>query len=100
MTAAGLYGSSRTRSRSPERARSTVESPGCPGPVSPTVAPYIPSARPYAVAIVASLRRRDRNSIDAAFDQQSPDDAGHLVGQSTVTTIFGLRASIRASHDL
>src|SRR5712671_3603810 len=57
----------------PKRARSTVESPGCPSPVSPTVAPYSPSAHPYAVAIVASLRRRDRSSVDAAFDQQSPD---------------------------
>ena len=26
----------------PKRARSTVESPGCPSPVSPTVAPYCP----------------------------------------------------------
>src|SRR5580704_11722747 len=66
----------------PKRARSTVESPGCPSPVSPTVAPYSPSAHPYAVAIVSSLRRRDRSSVDAALDQQSPDDAGHLVGQS------------------
>ena len=65
-----------------KRARSTVESPGCPGPVSPTVAPYSPSAHPYVFAIVVSLRRRGRSSIGAAFDQQGPDDAGHLVGQS------------------
>src|SRR5271170_2124156 len=32
----------------PERARSTVDSPGCPSPVSPTVAPYYPFAHPYA----------------------------------------------------
>src|SRR5262249_47238694 len=66
----------------PQRARGTVESPGCPGPVSPTVAPYSPSARPHVLAIVVSLRRRGRSSVGAAFDQQGPDDAGHLVGQS------------------
>ena len=80
--AAGLYGSSRTGSRSRGRARSTAEPPGCPSPVSPTVAPYVPSAHPYAVRIVVSLGRRDRSPVDAAFDQQSPDDAGRLVGQS------------------
>ena len=80
--AAGLYGSSRTGSRSRGRARSTAEPPGCPSPVSPTVAPYVPSAHPYAVRIVVSLRRHGRSSIGAAFDQQGPDDAGHLVGQS------------------
>jgi len=36
---------------------------------------------PLRLAIAISLYRRDRNSVDAAFDQQSPDDAGHLVGQ-------------------
>src|SRR5215472_17344691 len=66
----------------PKRARSTVESPGCPRPVSPTVAPYSPSAHPYVFAIVVSLRRHGRNSVGAAFDQQGPDDASHLVGQS------------------
>jgi Glucose / Sorbosone dehydrogenase len=39
-------------------------------------------AHPYAVAVVVSLGRRDRSPVDAAFDQQSPDDAGRLVGQS------------------
>ena len=74
----------------PKRARSTVESPGCPGPVSPTVAPYSPSARPHVLAIVVSLRRRGRSSIGAAFDQQGPDDAGHLVGQSNGDQHFRL----------
>src|SRR5690242_970960 len=59
-----------------------VESPGCPSPVSPTVAPYSPSARPHVLAIAVSLRRHGRSSVGAAFDQQGPDDAGHLVGQS------------------
>ena len=74
----------------PKRARSTVESPGCPSPVSPTVAPYSPSARPYALAIVVSLRRHGRSSVGAAFDQQGPDDAGHLVGQSNGDQHFRL----------
>ena len=65
----------------PKRARGTVESPGCPSPVSPTVAPYSPSARPYAHAGAIGLCRRDRSFVDATFDQQSPSDAGHLVGQ-------------------
>ena len=65
----------------PKRAPSTVESPGCPSPVSPTVAPYSPSAHPYVLAIRVSLRRR-RSSVGATFDQQGPDDASHLVGQS------------------
>jgi len=74
----------------PQRARSTVESPGCPSPVSPTVAPYSPSARPHVLAIVLSLRRCDRGSVGAAFDQQGPDDAGHLVGQSNGDQHFRL----------
>src|SRR3981189_606532 len=74
----------------PKRARSTVESPGCPSPVSPTVAPYSPSAHPYAVAIVASLRRCDRSSVDAAFDHQSPDDAGHFVAETRGTQLLRL----------
>src|SRR5215217_2633377 len=45
-TAAGLYGSSRTGSRSRPRTRGTVLHTGCPDPVSPTVAPCLPSARP------------------------------------------------------
>src|SRR5215467_5621522 len=74
----------------PKRARSTVESPGCPSPVSPTVAPYSPSARPYVLAIVVSLRCRGRSSVGAAFDQQGPDDACHLVGQSNGDQHFRL----------
>ena len=41
---------------------------------------YSPSARPHVLAIVVSLGRRGRSSVAAAFDQQGPDDAGHLVG--------------------
>ena len=44
--AAGLYGSSRTWSKSQSRTRGTVVQPGSPDPVSPTVAPYLPSVRP------------------------------------------------------
>src|SRR6516165_1408795 len=66
------------------------KSSGCPSPVSPTVAPYSPSARPHVLAIVVSLRRCDRGSVGAAFDQQGPDDAGHLVGQSNGDQHFRL----------
>src|SRR5215213_3945601 len=45
-TAAGLYGSSRTGSKSQPRTRGTVLHTGYPDPVSPTVAPCRPSARP------------------------------------------------------
>jgi len=65
----------------PKRARSTVESPGCPSPVSPTVAPYSPSLTLTSSRVV-SLRCRGRSSVGAAFDQEGSDDAGHLVGQS------------------
>jgi len=64
----------------PKRARSTVESTGFPDPVSPTVAPYSPSARPTP-SRPRSAHCRGRSSVNAAFDQQSPDDASHLVGQ-------------------
>jgi hypothetical protein len=37
---------------------------------------------PYVFPIVVSLRCRGRSSVGAAFDQEGPDDAGHLVGQS------------------
>jgi hypothetical protein len=46
---------------------------------SPTVAPCSLSAHPNAFAIVIGLRRCEQSSVDAAFDQWSPDDAGHLV---------------------
>ena len=36
---------------------------------------------PYALATAISLRSRGRSSVNPAFDQQSPDDTGHLVGQ-------------------
>ena len=51
---------------------------------------YSPSARPYVLAIVVSLRHRGRSSVGAAFDQQGPDDAGHLVGQSDGNQHFRL----------
>jgi hypothetical protein len=55
-----------------------------PDPASPTLAPYSPSDRPYAFdgpRSRASLRRRDRSSVDPALCQQGPDDPGCLVGQ-------------------
>src|SRR5215813_11754147 len=37
---------------------------------------------PYAPMVAVSLRRCDRSSVAAAFDQQSPHDAGRLGGES------------------
>jgi hypothetical protein len=44
---------------------------------------------PLALAIVVSLGH-GRSSVGAAFDQQGPDDAGHLVGQSNGDQHFRL----------
>src|SRR4051794_8672739 len=96
---AGLHGSSRSGSRSRWRTRSTVLQPGCPDPVSPTVAPCPPSARPtprwprraYAVAAgtlyVPPLTSRAQTM------------RAILLARAVVTSMRGLRASIRASHE-
>src|SRR5215468_2549601 len=59
----------------------------------------LPLALTHVLAIVVSLRRRGRSSVDGTLDQQGPDDAGHLVGQSDGDQHFGLRANICASHE-
>src|SRR5215831_6146818 len=106
-TAAGLYGSSRTGSRSPKACSKHSGKPwlsqsrladGC------AILSFRSPSRPRDRR---QLRCRGRSSVGAAFDQQGPDDAGHLVGQrngdqlarATVTSIFGLRANICASHE-
>ena len=81
---------SRTGSKSTPRARGTLLQPGYPDPVSPTVVPYLPSARPYALAALARLRGRSRSFINATLDQQGPDDAGCLVGQGHGDQHLGL----------
>ena len=52
------------------------------------------------LATAVSSLCRGRSSVNAAFDEQSPDDASHLLlAKATVTSIFGLRSSIWASQD-
>jgi len=89
-TAAGLYGSSRTGSRSPEACSRHSGKPWLSQPRLATVAPYSPSVRPHVLAIVVSLSRRGRSSVGATFDQQGPDDARHLFGQSNGDQHFRL----------
>src|SRR5262249_25557120 len=42
----------------------------------------LPLALTHVLAIVVSLRRRGRSSVDGTLDQHDPADPGHLVGQS------------------
>ena len=96
---AGLHGSSRSGSRSRRRTRGTVLQPGCPDPVSPTVAPCPPSARPTP--------RRPRPAYAATagalyvppLTSRAQTTRAILLARAVVTSIRGLRASIRASHD-
>ena len=74
-----------------------MEPPGCPSPVSPTVAPY-PSLRSLGPCGAVSLRCCNRSSVETAFGQQSPNDAGDLVGKSDGDQHLRFRASICASH--
>src|SRR5690348_16026716 len=62
---------------------------------------------PYASVAAAGLRRHSHSPVRAALDQQGPDDTGHprpspgqaLLARAVVTSMRGLRASIRASHE-
>src|SRR4051794_22540763 len=96
---AGLHGSSRSGSRSRRRTRSTVLQPGCPDPVSPTVAPCPPSARPTprwprrAYAATAGAR------YVPPLTSKAQTMRAILLARAVVTSMRGLRASIRASHE-
>ena len=81
--AAGPDGSSRIRSKSEPRAWSTCRNTGFPDPVSVTVAPSLSFDLPTPQQSHSRerLRRRDWSLINPASRHQSPDDAGHLVGQ-------------------
>ena len=96
---AGLHGSSRTGSTSTPRAQGTLVQPGCPDPVSPTVAPCPPSVRPTpsrpcsAYAVTAGAR------YTPPLTSRAQTMRAILLARATVTSIFGLRASMRASHE-
>src|SRR5215471_14045619 len=81
-TAAGLYGSSRTGSRSPEACSKHSGKPWLSQPRLADCCAILSFRSPHALAIVVSLRRHGRSSVGATLDQQGPDDAGHLVSQS------------------
>src|SRR3954464_10263488 len=97
--AAGLHGSSRSGSRSRWRTRSTVLQPGCPDPVSPTVAPCPPSARPTP----RWPRRAYAATAGALYvpplTSRAQTMRAILLARAVVTSMRGLRASIRASHE-
>ena len=77
----------------------TVLQPGCPDPVSPTVAPCLPSARPTpsrprpAYAVTAGAR------YTPPLTSKAQTTRAVLLARATVTSIFGLRASVPASHE-
>src|SRR3954451_23460851 len=81
------------------RTRGTVLQPGCPDPVSPTVAPCPPSARP-----TPRWPRRVYAATAGAWyvpplTSRAQTMRAILLARATVTSIRGLRASIRASHE-
>ena len=96
--AAGLYGSSRTGSKSAPRAQGTLLQAGCPDPVSPTVVPYLP---------LAPTPSRSRSAHAAAtgalytppLTSKAQTMRAVLLARATATSILGLRASIPASHE-
>jgi hypothetical protein len=96
---AGLHGSSRTGSTSTPRTRGTVLHTGSPDPVSPTVAPCPPSARPTP----RWPRRIYAATAGALYvpplTSRAQTMRAVLLARATVTSIRGLRASIRASHE-
>src|SRR5215211_7130648 len=94
---AGLHGSSRSGSRSRRRTRGTVLQPGCPDPVSPTVAPCPPSARPTP----RWPRRIYAATAGALYvpplTSRAQTMRAVLLARATVTSIRGLRGSRRAT---
>src|SRR3954452_21836272 len=81
------------------RTRGKVLQPGCPDPVSPTVAPCSPSARPTP----RWPRRAYAATAGALYvpplTSRAQTMRAILLARATVTNIRGLRASIRASHE-
>lgn len=69
-----------------------------PDPVSLTVASSLPSDRP-TLAAAARLRCRGRSSVNPPVTKRAPTTRAIKLAKATVTSIFGLRASICTSHD-
>jgi hypothetical protein len=80
-SAAGLYGSSRARSKSPKACLKHCGKPWFSQPRLADCCAILSFRSPYALTVARALRRYGRSSINAAFDQESPDHARHFVGQ-------------------
>ena len=89
-TAAGLYGSSRTGSKSPTACSKHSGKPWLSQPRLADCCAILSFRSPSRPRDRVSLRCRGRSSVGAAFNQQGPDDAGHLVGQSNGDQHFRL----------
>jgi hypothetical protein len=98
-TAAGLYGSSRTGSTPTPCAQGTLLQPGCPDPVSPTVAPCLPSARPTPSRPCSAYAATAGARYTPPLTSRAQTMRAILLARATVTSIVGLRASMRASHE-
>ena len=91
---AGLYGSSRVRSRSHRRARSTVDCTGSSNPVSPTVAPYSPSGRPTPLPSQRAYIAGTGARYSPPLTSRAQTMRAVLFASATVTSILGLRGNI------
>ena len=81
------------------RTRGTVLKPGCPDPVSPTVAPYSPSARPTPRRPRRAHAARAGALYVPPLTSRAQTMRAVLLARATVTSMRGLRASIRASQE-
>ena len=72
-TAAGLYGSSRTGSKSPKACSKHSGKPWLSRPRLADCCAILSFRSPHALAIVVSLRRHGRSSVGATLDQQGPE---------------------------
>ena len=81
------------------RARSTLLHTGSPDPVSPTVAPCPPSVRPTPSRPRAAYAATAGARYTPPLTSRAHTMRAILLARATVTSICGLRASIRASHE-
>src|SRR3954468_6095164 len=73
--------------------------PGCPDPVSPTVAPCPPSARPTPRWLRRAYAATAGTLYVPPLTSRAQTMRAILLAKAVVTSMRGLRASIRASHE-
>src|SRR4051794_29339626 len=73
--------------------------PGCPDPVSPTVAPCPPSARPTPRWLRRAYAATAGTLYVPPLTSRAQTMRAILLARAVVTSMRGLRASIRASHE-